>query len=281
MIYADNVHISDGSIKTIHNDLLNVILPVLEDYNVEITIHNGDRARTRPDLPGIWFAWGSNLRAEAFRSCPIIGAGHTIKTTTQMIGPQLWSPTPAAAYGVDTKITLRKGLKYHYLPMAVNRDELPPTSYHNHKKGILYFASSDTHKSFIKNKIVELIPDLAVIYAHYTTPRRQLLEYVSRFKYVISAGYCAVESMALGCKVIWAARRLYQGISNDALKDISTMGFTGDNRLENLEADVELITVFDIRRAMDEAQVIKHPEVFHLQNYLHKWASICETAMEE
>ncbi len=278
MIYADNVHIGNGSIKTIHNDLLNVILPVLEDYNVEITIHNGDRGRTHPDLPGIWFAWGSNLRAEAFRACSTIGAGHTIKTTTQMIGPQLWSPTPAAAYGVDTKITLRKDLEYHYLPMAVNRNELPPSG---PKKGILYFASSDAHKSFIKNKLVELIPDLAVIYAHYTTPRRELLEYINRFEYVISAGYCAVESMALGCKVIWAARRFYQGISNDALRNIQKLGFTGDNRLENLEADVAGITVFDIRRAMDEAEVIKNPEVFYLQNYLHKWVSICETAIGE
>ena len=98
---------------------------------------------------------------------------------------------------------------------------------------------------------------------------------------MISAGYCAVESLSLGCKVIWAARRLYQGISNDALKDIQKMGFTGDNRLENLEADVGLITDYDIKRAMDEAEVIKNPEVFYLQNYLHKWASICDTAMEE
>lgn len=280
--YAKKTYVGTGSIRTIHNDLVNCILPALEEFDVEITIHNTDAGRDRSHLPGIWFAWASNLRNAAIdgrSSQRIIGYHHKLPTTTEIVGPQAWDPKPArdVPFCCDNTIATRNGVDYHHIPMAVNPEDLPKIN-HN-KRGTLYFASSDAGKQAIMERLPELMPGIKIIYADYGTPRKELLEMVNSYEFVFSAGYCAVEALALGCRVILTGRRVFEGVNESNLRRIMNQGYTWDNRPDNLASDVKNISAAFINNCMDAAAPIEIKENFHLTTYLMNWRQVAHNAI--
>lgn len=139
----------------------------------------------------------------------------------------------------------------------------------------LYFAGQDSEKQRIRNHLRQVFPEADHIYAKYTKPSRVVLADVAKYKVVFAAGYCAVQALAMGCRVVWTARRLYGGLNGSNLYHARNNGYTWNNWTDGLSEDVEAIGRKDVLRAINETEVLE-PEQFLLQEQIPMWKEVCE-----
>lgn len=93
-------------------------------------------------------------------------------------------------------------------------------------KKYLYYASIDENKIYLRDHLKTLLPEMDIIYATYTENSRDILAQVAEYEYVFTAGYSAVEALAMGCKVICASRNFYGAITNANLELVKSCGYT-------------------------------------------------------